>query len=145
MKKVSHFSKEIMLFLLQIYYLCRDYTGDFLCIFIHCNEAMKISKSLQWKQWKQWNWETNFFTNLGQIPDFFSKSDPSLGILLRFWCIVFSKVSNFKLKKLSKTEILESDPKLAWNLKNDTHGFLLLFFSVIFSQIFQFQAKNYEF
>ena len=32
-----------------------DYTCQIIALFIHCNEAMKISKSLQWKQWKQWN------------------------------------------------------------------------------------------
>ena len=51
------------------------YTGDFIALFIHCNEAMKITKSLQWKQWKQWNYKRR---KLIILRENFSKNDPPL-------------------------------------------------------------------
>ena len=52
-----------------------DYTGDIHCKFIHCNEAMKNSNSLQWKQW---NCKRRKLLILGE------KIAPSLGISLHY-------------------------------------------------------------
>ena len=112
-----------------------EYTGDFLCIFIHCNEAMKISKSLQWKQWKQWNWETKFFYQFGPNPRIFFKKWPVPWSFIAFLMHSFFKIFHFQAEKTLKkwilfkrNEILESDPKLAWNLKNDTPRLFIALF-----------------
>ena len=47
----------------------------------------------------------------------FSKNDPSLGFLLQFFMHSFSKLSNFKLKKLPKSSNSGIWPKIGLKFK----------------------------
>ena len=88
------------------------YTCQIIALFIHCNEAMKISKSLQWKQW---NCKREKWLFWAKSHKFFQKITPPLGFLLQFWCVSsFSKLSNFKAKKTSQ--------KAEFSSKNSNSG-----------------------
>ena len=39
------------MFSVMNFIICKGYTCQIIALFIHCDEAMKISKSLQWKRW----------------------------------------------------------------------------------------------
>ena len=90
---------------------CHVYICQIIALFIHCNEPMKISKSLQWNQW---NCKWKKFDYFGPNPRFFLKKWPLLWSFIAFLMHTFFKIFQFQVEKnFQEIQILESGPKLA--------------------------------